>query len=198
MLPPFFYPLIVQLLNALLARESWARDRLRPHAGKAVRLVLGSFDLTLAVSTTGSLQSTRQASPNVTVTVAASDLPRLLNADAQQRMQVVRIDGEAALAHTVSDLARDLRWDVEDELAGLLGDIPARLILRTLRGITAAARETGTRLSQNAVEYATHETDLLPNRPALSAWAADVSALELATQALGERIAALERSKGRP
>ncbi|CPP27491.1 Uncharacterized protein conserved in bacteria [Bordetella pertussis] len=30
-------------LNALLERESWARDRLARHAGKTVRFALGGF-----------------------------------------------------------------------------------------------------------------------------------------------------------
>src|SRR5690606_33362656 len=129
-LPPFPYPLLVQLLNALLARESWSRERLRPHAGKVVRLVLGDFDVSLEISPSGGIQATRQAVPNVVLTMAAQDLPRMLRADAHERMQAVRIEGEAALAHVVADLARDLRWDVEDDLAGLVGDMPARMLVR--------------------------------------------------------------------
>src|SRR5690606_22563067 len=104
MLPPFPYPLLVQLLNALLARESWSRDRLRPHAGKVVRLKLGNLDISLEVASSGGIQATRQTTPNVVLTIASQDLPRLLDADAHERMQAVRIEGEAALAHVVADL----------------------------------------------------------------------------------------------
>jgi len=196
MLPPFVSPLIVQLLNALLAREPWARARLRPHAGKVVRLVAGNLDITLAVSATGSVQDARQAAPHATVTVATADLPRLLGADASQRMQAVRLEGEAALAQVMAELARDLRWDVEEDLAGLIGDIPARMLLRSARGAQAALRETASRLGGNAVEYVTYEADLIVPRATLAAWSAEVNALDAEAQSLGERIAALARSKG--
>lgn len=196
MLPPFLPPIAVQLLNALLARENWARERLRPHAGKTVRLTLGAFDLALAIAPGGGVHGARNAPPNVTVTVAAGDLPRLLGADAQQRMQAVHIAGEAALAHAVSDLARDLRWDVEEDLAGLIGDIPAGIMTRTLRALATAARETGSRLGQNVIEYATYETELLPSRQDLRTLTHDIHALDAAADTLNERLAALERSVG--
>lgn len=193
MLLPLPYPLLIQLLNALLARESWARERLRPHAGKVVRLVLGSVDISLEISPGGSIQAARQAQPNVVLTMAAQDLPRMLRADTDERMQAVRIEGEAALAHVVADLARDLRWDVEDDLAGLVGDLPARMLMRGARGVFGAMRESVARLNQNTVEYATHEAALLPARTALSAWSAEVTALDHATRSLEQRIAWLER-----
>jgi len=193
MFPPFPYPLLIQLLNALLARESWARERLRPHAGKVVRLVLGSVEISLEISPGGGIQTARQAEPNVVLTMAAQDLPRMLRADTHERMQAVRIEGEAALAHVVADLARDLRWDVEDDLAGLIGDLPARLLVRGARSLFGGVRESAVRLNQNAVEYATHEAALLPVRAALSAWSAEVTALDHATRSLEQRIAWRER-----
>ena len=196
MLPTLLHPLVPRLFNALLARESWAASRLRPHAGKAVRLALGAFDVTLAIGADGRVDARAQAAPNVTVTVAAADLPRLLAADAQQRMQAVRIEGESALAHVVADLARDLRWDVEDELAGLVGDIPARGLVRALRGLAAGVRQSGARLTQNAAEYATHEANVLVSRAAVAAWANEVAALDAATEAVLERAAALQRIQG--
>jgi ubiquinone biosynthesis protein UbiJ len=195
MLPPLPYPLLIQLLNALLARESWARERLRPHAGKVVRLVLGSVEISLEIASGGGIQAARQAEPNVVLTMAAQDLPRMLRADTHERMQAVRIEGEAALAHVVADLARDLRWDVEDDLAGLVGDLPARMLVRGARGLFGGMRETAVRLNQNAVEYATHEAALLPARAAISAWSAEVTSIDQATRSLEQRIAWLERRR---
>src|SRR5690606_15337377 len=128
----------------------------------------------LEISSSGGIQTTRRTEPNVVLTMAAQDLPRMLRADAHERMQAVRIEGEAALAHVVADLARDLRWDIEDDLAGLIGDMPARMLVRSARGFFEGVRESATRLNQNAVEYATHEAALLPGRAALAAWSAEV------------------------
>lgn len=197
MLPPLLHPLIIRVLNALLARESWACERLRPHAGKALRLELGGFDLTLEIAPGGTLQPHTGGAPAVTVRVAGGDIPHLLAADPQQRMQAVRIEGEAALAHVASDLARDLRWDIEDELATWIGDIPAGILLRGVRGASGTLRASGSRLAENTVEYVVHEAHLLVTRAQLDERRADLQRLDADIDALAERISALERASRR-
>lgn len=196
MLPPFIPPLAARGLNALLDREVWARQRLRTHAGKSVRIVAGSLDLLLAIGADGRV-STGAGPANVTARVAAADLPRLLDADPAQRLSAVHIEGEAALAHAVADLARDLRWDVEDELAQRLGDLPARLLVRGVTGVAQAVREGATRLTQNASEYAVHEAGLLAAPEAVHAWAREVSTLDDAVRGLQSRVDALTRIRSR-
>lgn len=197
MLPPFIPPLAARGLNALLDREAWARQRLRAHAGKSVRVVAGNLDLLLTVSPEGRV-ATGTGPANVTARVAGTDLPRLLDADPAVRLSAVHIEGEAAFAHAVADLARDLRWDVEDELAQRLGDLPARLLVRGVTGFAQAVREGATRLTQNATEYAVHEAALLAAPQAVRAWAGDVSTLDDAVRSLQSRVDALVRARSRP
>lgn len=197
MLPAFFHAPILGALNALLVRESWARERLRPHAGKPVRLDVGGFELALQISSGGNVHLHADATPAVKVTVARGDIGRLLSRDPRQRMQAVHIEGEAALTHVVSELARDLRWDVEDELAQLLGDLPASLLISRLRQVLLVAQDSGTRLAQNATEYATYEAHLLVNRDQLAGLQADIQRLDADIDACAERLANLRRQLGR-
>ena len=48
------------------------------------------------------------------------------------------IRGDAALAAEVSWLAENLRWDIEDDLARVVGDGPARVLGQLGRGLTQA------------------------------------------------------------
>lgn len=196
MLPFFMQAPLVRALNALLARESWARERLRAHAGKSVRLDLAGFSLALRIASGGSVHLHDDAMPAVKVTVASDRLRLLLSDDPQQRMQAVHIEGEAALAHVVADLARDLRWDVEDDLAQLLGDLPAGMLLGGLRQLHAVFQETGVRLAENATEYATHEAHLLTGQDQLSSFETDLRQLNVDMEACAERIASLQRQLG--
>src|SRR5690606_28504165 len=61
--------LAARALNALLAREGWARDRLARHAGKSVRLAVGGFTLSLTIDSDGAVQACDPAvQPDVTLT----------------------------------------------------------------------------------------------------------------------------------
>ena len=53
----------------------------------------------------------------------------------------LRVEGDAAFAADVDWLIENLRWDVEDDLARLVGDAPAREIGRFGKAVAKAIRE---------------------------------------------------------
>ena len=149
MLPLPFLPtpkrLAVSALNALLRREDWARERLARHAGKTVRFAMGGFTLGLSIDSEGLAdQADPAVVPDVTLTVAPEKLPlpRLgAGGEAPDFAQATHISGDAALAQVVADLSKQLRWDPEDALARVVGDIAALRIVGGAHGRPAAGRE---------------------------------------------------------
>jgi ubiquinone biosynthesis protein UbiJ len=53
----------------------------------------------------------------------------------------IEVAGDAAFASDVNWLFDNLRWDVQDDLARIVGDAPAREITRLGRAVAAAVRE---------------------------------------------------------
>jgi len=180
--------------NALLDREPWARDRLQAHAGKTAKLVLGGVRLTFSITAAGHVApALEDVAPDVVLTVATDKLSSLMSDDPARRMSAVRIDGDAALAHTISDLARDLRWDVEEDLAGVVGDVAALRLVQGARAVNAGVRDGAWRLAENLSEYVTEEAGLVASAPALAAWGAEVRRLRDATERADKRLEALRR-----
>jgi len=193
-------PVVSQTLlhfgNALLDREPWARQRLQGHAGKVIALRLDAREQLLGIDRRGHLfPAAAGAQANVQVGLSARHLPTLLGADSDARLQAVHIHGEAALAHTLAELARQLRWDLEDDLARWLGDIPARRLLAVGRQGLGLLQRAVSNLGQNFAEYAVHEADHLPRRADYQRWHADVHELDQRAQQLLGRAAALPPSE---
>jgi len=189
------------VLNALLAREDWARERLERHAGKTVRFVLGKLVVGLAVDADGGVRASDPAIvPDVTLTVPAqrlAELPGALRANDTERIAaLMHIQGDAALAHVVSDLARDLRWDVENDLSRLVGDIAARRLLDALKTAAGGARQGARRLAGNVGEYLSEESGVLLGRDQYREWRADILAMQQRLDALDARVARLRRKTG--
>ncbi|MGE4340834.1 MAG: SCP2 domain-containing protein [Pigmentiphaga sp.] len=156
---------LVNFGNALLDREPWARQRLQGHAGKVIALRLDAREQLLGIDRRGHLfPAVAGAQANVQVGLSARQLPALLGADRDARLQAVHIQGEAALAHTLAELARQLRWDLEDDLARWLGDIPARRLVAMGRQGLGLVQQAISNFGQNFAEYAVHEADQLPRR----------------------------------
>ena len=200
MLPLPFLPtpkrLAVSALNALLRREDWARERLARHAGKTVRFAMGGFTLGLSIDSEGLAdQADPAVVPDVTLTVAPEKLPlpRLgAGGEAPDFAQATHISGDAALAQVVADLSKQLRWDPEDALARVVGDIAALRIVGGARAVAGGARTAGLRLAENVSEYLAEESGVLAGRPALEQWRLDLADLNDRADALARSATALQ------
>ena len=111
----------IGLANRVLEREDWARERLSAHAGRTVRMVCGPMASTLAIAPSGML-SPAQSAADLTLSISPLRLPTLL-AHPERWMELVAVEGDAALAATLADLARTLPWFVEQAFASALGPL---------------------------------------------------------------------------
>jgi len=200
MLPFSFLPtpkrLAVSALNALLRREDWARERLARHAGKTVRFVMGGFTLGLSIDSDGLAdQADPAVVPDVTLTVSPDKLPLPRLGAGHEKpdfAEATHISGDAALAQVVADLSKQLRWDPEDALARVVGDIAALRIVGGARAVVGGARNAGQRLAENVSEYLSEERGVLAGRPALEQWRLDLADLNARADALARSAAALQ------
>lgn len=212
---PFPAPIAARILNALLAREPWARERLRPHAGKAARLAVGGLVLVLRIRPDGYVDAAAADGTTSAVSIRADaamigrlavggGLARAEHAvgavprdSASALVSALHIEGEAALAQVAAELARDLRWDGEEELARRIGDLPARLLTQAFATVVGAARDSANRLAQNAGEYVIHEARLLAHPAAVAEWRAGVRELDERARALEARVETALRNGNR-
>ncbi|MFC4279023.1 ubiquinone biosynthesis accessory factor UbiJ [Achromobacter aloeverae] len=199
-------------LNALLKREEWARDRLARHAGKTVRLSFSGFQLSLTVDAQGYADVAADAIvPDVTLTLDSGkfSLARLLgeegralaNASPRERADafadMTHISGDAGLAQVVAELAANLRWDVEDELARVVGDIPATRLTQGVRSVARGARDVAQRVGGNVAEFLSYEQGVLANRPVMEGWRDGIARAAGSVDALAARLARLDARLGR-
>ncbi|RTZ39789.1 hypothetical protein EKL30_17705 [Candidimonas sp. SYP-B2681] len=197
-LPTFLTPTATyaRLLNKLLQREAWARERLSRHSGKTARFNVGGFKASLTVQAGGLTQASDPAIvPDVILTIPAgklAELPAVLRArDPALIASLMHIEGDAALAQLVSDLARDLRWDVEDDLSGLLGDVAARRLMQTGRALSGGVQAAAMRLTGNVSEFISEESGMVASRPAFDDFAARVQKLRESLDSLDVRVSQL-------
>lgn len=186
-----------RLLNALLKREGWARSRLADYSGKTVCLALGNLPLSLSIAHDGYVQASDSAvTADVKLTLPADklpDLPSLLRTgDFSQVSALMHVQGEAGLANVVSQLARELRWDYEDDLARVLGDTLALRLISGVRAIGRSARIAGDRLIANTGEFLGEESDMMLSQPSLRLFAQDLDQIEQSLQRLEARLERLE------
>lgn len=188
--------LAVRGLNGLLSREAWARDRLARHSGKTVRFVFGRFVVGLAINSEGYADLADTAVvPDVTLTINPAKLNPLGMLPGQERPDVVdatHIEGDAGLARVVADLAASLRWDPEDDLAKLIGDVPATRLIEGARLVHRSGTAAISSVGRNVSEYLAEESNVLAGMPLLMQSQQDLTQLNQQREALSRQAAALE------
>lgn len=189
--------LFLSATNHLLAQAGWARQRLQPHAGRTARLVLSPVaEIDFSVANDGQLAEwSGEEAPEVSLRLAVADLPRLLVDGLETAMRHVRIEGNAEFAEALGFVFRHLRWDAEEDLSRLFGDIAAHRLVEGGRKVVDEGRRSLERASGNVAEYLTEESTLLVPRKALPAFAEEVVALRDTVARLDKRVARLEKRR---
>ena len=133
---------IVLFLNHVVMQEPEAQARLERQKGRIVLAQWRKFTLCLQITPAGlfDLAPAPQPAADLTLTVEDESPLSLAQAAARQQKPKVRIEGDVQLAAEINWMADHLRWDVEEDLARVIGDVPAHTIARGVRGIADSAR----------------------------------------------------------
>ncbi|WP_295762423.1 SCP2 sterol-binding domain-containing protein [Undibacterium sp.] len=186
--PPF-----ALFVNHLLAHESWARSKLQKHAGKVACIDLQVFSLRLQISGDGLLQAAAsEAVADVTIRLQAADLP-LIAQNREHAFSYVKIEGDADLANSISHLSQNLRWEAEEDLSKLFGDVAAVRMVSTAKSLLDTVKQAHQNLQENLAEYFLEEQPMLVRPAAVQGFGAEVNKIRDDTERLMKRIAKLER-----
>ncbi|HCN72838.1 MAG TPA: hypothetical protein DIS96_14450 [Pusillimonas sp.] len=199
-IPDFLAParVFAKVLNGLLGREQWAADLLARHEGKTIRFNVGAQSVCLTIAAAGLVVvAPRDAQPQVTLTLTTDQLGQVLQAVRQGNTDDVahflHVEGDAGLATVVAELAGTLRWDPEEDLARVVGDVAAVRISSGFRSLfTGMQRSTG-RLAGNVAEYLVEERGTLLGRHAYEAWLAQLHDLQARLDRLDKNMAGLQK-----
>jgi ubiquinone biosynthesis protein UbiJ len=182
-------------VNHVLHGAPLALDRLRPHAGRTVLFHVGPLSTALTIQTTGEVVAAVEgAATDLEVRVSPFLLPRLAVGE-EAAFDAIEMQGDAALAAEVAFLARHLRWDYEEDLSRVVGDIAAHRLAGAARGLARWSREAALRIGQGASEYWTEESPLVASRAKIESFASDVAELREAVERLEQRIERLAARK---
>lgn len=128
---------LVLTLNHVLQQEPEAMRRLATQSGRVVRVVWRDFWLQLAVTPVGLTEIAPEPEHDLLVEVQGAS-PFALGRDLARGVRpAIRIEGDGDFASVVNWLVDNLRWDVEEDLARVVGDAPAHALARTGQAVAA-------------------------------------------------------------
>ena len=97
------------------------------------------------------------------------------------------------LAAAISYVLANLRWDYEDDLSHVFGDVAAYRIARGVRQLSAWPALAGRSLAQGIAEYLAEERQVLATKLGAEEFTEEVDELRDAVERLDKRIDRLAR-----
>lgn len=192
--------LLEGMLNRILRLDPETGARLGELDGclLAVELQGLEFTLYLRITIEGLRLSSRSSEvPHATLRGTPLRLLQMVLADeARGFPEGVEIAGDVETARRIQVLLAELDIDWEEQLARLIGDVPAHQGAVALRALARACREARARLEEDAVDYLREEQPVLPYRDEVEDFLAAVDTLRDDTERLALRVERLARRLG--
>jgi ubiquinone biosynthesis accessory factor UbiJ len=168
---------LLAFFNHILSQHQWARDKLSMHVGRSVlvgldtenlpklpflpppevRAVVGPDGLFLEAPPSGpgvgSASAALSEPPSVEMRIKPSfeAMTAFSKEGPQGLLRHMKIEGDVLLAAAIGEIASQARWDFEDDLSRVVGDIPARRIGRLVED-TKFAVQDGAQLFKGRVD----------------------------------------------
>lgn len=170
-------PPLQAAINHLLGQASWAREKLMPFAGHAAQIKLPPFEAAFLITPDGSIAA---PAPDAELEVAISlpaATPLLALQGKEAVMRAARIEGSAEFAQALGFVIRNLRWDAEEDLSRLVGDVAAHRIVKDTTQFAAWQQQAAQNFAANLAEYFTEEQPLIARQADISAFSGDIDRL---------------------
>jgi ubiquinone biosynthesis accessory factor UbiJ len=180
-------------VNHLLAPAAWARESLAEHAGKIALFDVFPLRLAVVVENDGTLRpAPPDFEPAVTIRLTYATALQIL-AEGENAWRRAAVEGDTGFASAISKVAANLRWDVEEDLSRVFGDIAAQRLAGAGRAAAAWPRQAASSLAGNVAEYLTEEKHLLVTPLRAGEFVRDVDELRDAAERLDKRIERLQQ-----
>ena len=147
---------LVLFLNHVLMQEKEAMDRLVRQKGRIARVQWRQYSVALLVTPAGLFDvAPAEAAPDLMLEVTETSPLSLAQTALRGDKPSIRIEGDVQFAAEINWLVDNVKWDVEEDLARLIGDVPAHTIGKVARTAAQGLRQfVGARMGSKSASAA--------------------------------------------
>ena len=175
----------------LLEPADWARSRLAEHAGKRVRVESLAGPLSVKIANDGHVlpveSEEAEESPDLVISLTPLAAAQWFT-DRQAAWREARVEGDGELAAAIAHVASNLRWDYEEDLSRVVGDVAAHRIGQSARRLSVWPGDAASSSARGIAEYLTEESHMLATPLQIESFVKDVDDLRDAVDRLDKRM----------
>ena len=133
---------MVLFLNHVLMQEKEAMDRLVRQKGRIARVQWRVYSMALVITPAGLFNlAPDTATPDLQLHITETSPFALAQTALRGDKPAIRIEGDVQFAAEINWVVDHVRWDVEEDLARVIGDAPAHTVAQFARRGAQALRQ---------------------------------------------------------
>lgn len=148
-------------VNHILHQNDWTKPHLVNFAGKVIELNYGNdlFIQLMQINNDGSLSLVKntESQPSLTIKVSNRTVFQMIT---KQDLDDIEIQGDMKLAKKLSEVLKNLEWDLSLEIDRYLGSQAAGLYQRLSNKIITRIRDITKNIMETTVEYYQEENKI--------------------------------------
>ena len=148
-------------VNHILHQNDWTKPHLVNFAGKVIELNYGNdlFIQLMQINNDGSLSLVKNAESQQSLTIKVSNRT-VFQMITKQDLDDIEIQGDMKLAKKLSEVLKNLEWDLSLEIDRYLGPQAAGLYQRLSNKINTRIRDITKNIMETTVEYYQEENKI--------------------------------------
>ena len=165
-----------KIVNHVLAQNEWMKDELIEFKNKIIQLQVEPFILQFKVNDLGQLVNCAiQEHVDTTISLTSQALIRMILT--KQKKDII-VSGDVDLANVFSKIMLKVRWDYEEDLSNIVGDIAAVEITKITKGIARDGKKGLHSVAENFVEYWQEEEEILLSKVEVEKFNSEVDEIQ--------------------
>ena len=191
-------PLVTKFMQHISNQNNWSRPYLTPFAGKTVQFDFVLLKANLLILEDGSLSLAGEtAIADATVHIPPSLALRLLAKDEAAKM-FINIDGDTHLATELGKVLQNMRWDIEEDLSHVTGDIAAFKIGEFSKKTFSEMKQQSINAAEMLSEFWQEEKPILAKKRHVEQFNADVDTLKSDVARLEKKLDKFQAKLSKP
>ena len=150
------------ILNHLLLQNDWMQSKLIDHKNKILAIEISGLKNIFIVEENGQLRSLNESKTiDCIIKLTINDF---INQVVNNKNGKISIEGDMELANQVTQVLKNIKWDIEEDLSKYIGDIPAVHTTKFLKKVFNSSQRNMFNLTSSLIEYWQEESPILAKK----------------------------------
>ena len=160
------------VLNHVLFQNDWMSSRIKKFHNKTILIKISELSMYFKVNNQGLLELVNQVkNPDASISMP---IKSLINQILHKENKDITIKGDIDLAREVSEILKKIKWDVEEDLSKIIGDVAANRVGILGEKVLNESKKITTSIAEAFKEYWEEEKPLIAKKNRVHQFLAEI------------------------